>query len=78
MSDTQKHLEDLEMRGDFIRRHIGSSSQQIEAMLAYLNLSSMDELTEKVIPESILTKQALSVTLDIQRARSNRLYAQNA
>ena len=58
MSDTQKHLEDLEMRGDFIRRHIGSSSQQIETMLAYLNLSSMDELTEKVIPESILTKQA--------------------
>lgn len=58
MSDTRKHLEDLEMRGDFIRRHIGSSSQQIEAMLAYLNLSSMDELTEKVIPETILTKQA--------------------
>jgi glycine dehydrogenase len=46
------------MRGDFIRRHIGSSSRQIEEMLAYLNVSSMDGLIEKVIPETILSKQA--------------------
>ena len=57
MSDIRKTLEDLEMRGDFIRRHIGSNSQQIKEILAYLNLSSMDELTEKVFPENILTKQ---------------------
>ena len=61
MSDTRKNIEDLEMRGDFIRRHIGSSRQQIDEMLAFLNLSSLDELTEKVIPETILTKQAFAL-----------------
>ena len=45
------------MRGDFIRRHIGLDSQQTEEILKTLELNSLDELTEKVMPESILSKQ---------------------
>ncbi len=61
MSNEQPPLEKLEMRGDFIRRHIGPNARQIEAMLAFLELSSLDELTEKVIPETVLTKQAFAL-----------------
>ncbi len=62
MSDQQNpSLEKLEMRGDFIRRHIGLNTQQIKDMLTFLDLSSLDELTEKVIPETVLTKQAFAL-----------------
>ncbi len=61
MSTEQPPLEKLEMRGDFIRRHIGPNTGQIQDMLAFLELSSLDELTEKVIPETVLTKQAFAL-----------------
>jgi len=61
LSNEQPPLEKLEMRGDFIRRHIGPNGRQIQDMLAFLELSSLDELTEKVIPETVLTKQAFAL-----------------
>ncbi|MGI9303150.1 MAG: aminomethyl-transferring glycine dehydrogenase [Gammaproteobacteria bacterium] len=61
MSDQRLSLETLEMRGDFIRRHIGPGQQQIEEMLAELGLSSLDELIDKTVPQSILSKEPLNL-----------------
>jgi len=57
MPGQQQPLEELEMRGDFIRRHIGSSAEQIQDILSYLNLTSMDALVDQVIPENILSQE---------------------
>lgn len=57
MSQTHDPLEALEMRGDFIRRHIGPDDQQTDVMLKTVGVSSLEELTDKVVPESILSKE---------------------
>ena len=36
MSEPRRSLEDLKMRGDFVRRHIGPGEPQIEEMLGLL------------------------------------------
>ena len=37
----------------FVRRHIGPSDAEIDAMLSALGLSSLDELVAQTIPASI-------------------------
>jgi len=56
-----KKLEELEMRGDFIRRHIGPDDLQIADMLKLLNLESLEEIIERAVPDSILSKEPLSL-----------------
>ncbi len=46
---------------EFIHRHIGPSDEQIAAMLHDLNLSSLDELIEKTVPQSIHRKEQLAI-----------------
>lgn len=58
----EKSLEELEMRGDFVRRHIGPDEVQIAEMLKELGLSELDEIIEKAVPESILSQDPLSLT----------------
>ena len=54
MSDApRRSLEDLEMRGDFVRRHIGPGKDDIEEMLALLGLDSLDGLIEQAVPPAI-------------------------
>ncbi len=62
MVATHKTLEQLEMRGDFIRRHIGPDGRQIAEMVAELGLSSLEDIIERAIPESIIAKDELSLT----------------
>jgi len=63
MSDSlRKSLKELEMGGDFIRRHIGPNSRQIGQMLEYLNLSSLEELIDKAVPQNIVSHEPLSLT----------------
>ncbi len=38
---------------DFIRRHIGPSDEQIESMLKFLKLNSLNALIDKVVPKKI-------------------------
>ena len=40
----RSRLADLEMRGDFIRRHIGPDREQIATMVAALGLDSLEEI----------------------------------
>ncbi len=46
-------LKDLEQNDRFIHRHIGPSENEIFQMLDALGMSSLDELIDKVVPDSI-------------------------
>ncbi len=61
MAQRRLTLEDLEMRGDFVRRHIGPGEPQIAEMLAALGLESLDQLVEKTVPSSIRSDEPLDL-----------------
>lgn len=62
MSTPKLPLSDLEMRGNFIRRHIGANQRQTAAMLTELRLESLEALIEQAIPENILSDEPLKLT----------------
>ena len=68
MSDQRRSLIDLEMRGDFVRRHIGPGEPQINDMMAALDLDSLDALIAKTVPDDIVTSEPL----DLPDAMSER------
>lgn len=53
MSDTNVSLKDLEQKTDFVRRHIGPTEAEQTEMLALLGLGSLQELSDKTVPEAI-------------------------
>ena len=66
--DTRSSLTDLEMHGDFVRRHIGPSPEEISLMLNVLGLNSLDDLIEKAVPPSIRMQE----NLNLPHAKSER------
>ena len=58
-------LQELEQRDRFIHRHIGPSEQDIAEMLQTLGMSSLEELIDKVVPDSI----RMSGELDLPESR---------
>jgi len=46
---------------DFTRRHLGPRKDQIQAMLASLGFTTLDELVEAVIPEAIRADRPLAI-----------------
>lgn len=62
MSSAKLPLNQLEMRGNFICRHIGANQQQTNEMLAELGLSHLDDLIDQAIPENILSDEPLKLT----------------
>ena len=54
-------LEELEMPGDFIRRHIGPNRTQIQQMLRFLGLESLEEIIDRAVPENIVSHTPLSL-----------------
>ncbi len=69
MSEPRRSLEELKLRGDFVRRHIGPGEPQIQEMLGLLGLGSLDELIDKAVPESIRSERPL----ELERAKSERM-----
>ncbi len=69
MTEASHSLEELEMRGDFVRRHIGPGEPQLAEMLETLGLNSLDELIEKTVPKSIVSTTAL----ELEPAKSERV-----
>ena len=77
-------IADLEQKDDFIRRHIGPRDAHIQSMLRTVGASSLDDLTVKVVPASILEKSAPAIgepmteTEALQKlqdmARQNKVY----
>ena len=61
MAGSRRTLDELKMKGDFIRRHIGPGDEQIEEMLAVLGLKSLDELVDKTVPASIRSEAPLNL-----------------
>ncbi len=68
MSNARSSLADLEMRDDFVRRHIGPGPVQIDEMLGTLGLKSLDDLIEKTVPSSIVAEEPI----DLPEAMSER------
>jgi glycine dehydrogenase len=62
MSSSKISLSQLEMRGNFIRRHIGANQRQSNEMLKELGLENLDDLIAQAIPENILSDQPLKLT----------------
>ncbi|MGH8607735.1 MAG: glycine dehydrogenase (aminomethyl-transferring), partial [Gammaproteobacteria bacterium] len=58
-------LGELEMRGDFIRRHIGPDRRQITDMVRYLGLATLEDLIGWAIPENILSGTPFELTSTI-------------
>jgi len=69
MSDSRPSLGELEMRGNFIQRHIGCNPEQTEVMLAELGLNSLEDLIGLAIPNNILNDEPLKLT-DTMRERA--------
>ena len=68
MPKKRQTLDELKMRGDFVRRHIGPGDDQIAGMLDAIGLSSVDELVKKTVPDSILDETPLA----LEPAKSER------
>jgi glycine dehydrogenase len=62
MSAKRPRLDQLEMRGNFIQRHIGPDNQQTREMLAELGLNTLEDIIEQVIPANILNTEPLKLT----------------
>lgn len=61
MTTKRKSLTELEMSGDFIRRHIGPNRAQIAGMLSELGLDSLDDLVQRAVPRSIVSEKPLAM-----------------
>jgi len=62
MSESRPSLNELEMRGSFIQRHIGSNQKQSNAMLAELGLNELEDLIDQAIPANIINQEPLKLT----------------
>ncbi len=54
-------LQSLQYGDEFLTRHIGPDTDQIEQMLEVLGLESLERLVEKTVPTAITSKQALGL-----------------
>ena len=46
---------------EFIRRHIGPSSEDQKKMLSYLGYNSLEEFIKKIVPEKIIENKPLDI-----------------
>lgn len=75
MQNPDLKLTDLDIFHGFIRRHIGNSADEESAMLTELGMENMDELLDKVVPESIRRRKPLEVKSSLsERQVLLRLY----
>ncbi|MDP2562883.1 aminomethyl-transferring glycine dehydrogenase [Psychrobium sp. 1_MG-2023] len=54
-------LTELENKQEFLARHIGPDAEQQQQMLSAIGAESLEDMTQKIVPESILLKQGLNV-----------------
>ena len=75
MTDLDLKLKDLDVFHGFIRRHIGPADEDVDTMLETLGMGSIDQLLDKVVPESIRRRKPLEIKASIsERQVLNRLY----
>ena len=62
MSNANRNsLRFLDSNSTYVERHLGSSVDEIAAMLSFLDFSSLEDLTDSAIPRSIAQKSPLSL-----------------
>ena len=61
MAETRPSLAELEPGANFIRRHIGPGDPQIDDMLSELGLTSLDDLIDKAVPETIRSDEPMAL-----------------
>ena len=75
MTNLDLKLQDLDIYNGFVRRHVGPGPADEAAMLEQLGMKSVDELLDKVVPESIRRRKPLEIKASIsERQILNRLY----
>lgn len=62
MSESRPNLNQLEMRGNFIQRHIGCDPQQTDIMLKELGLDKLEDIIEQAMPTNIINHEPLKLT----------------
>ncbi|MGB0732912.1 MAG: glycine dehydrogenase (aminomethyl-transferring), partial [Pontibacterium sp.] len=63
MQNTQTlPLGTLEQTDDFVNRHIGPSTDERDAMLSALSVSSLDELIDQTVPEEIRVESPIALS----------------
>ncbi|QFU24183.1 aminomethyl-transferring glycine dehydrogenase [Shewanella eurypsychrophilus] len=65
---TTKTLTTLEQHDRFIGRHIGPDSEQRQEMLNFVGAESLDDLTNQIVPESILLNRDVAVGDSVSEA----------
>ncbi len=65
MADTRTRLTDLQAGANFIPRHIGPQDNELSDMLTAVDATSLDDLTEKVIPKKIRSDKALDLPVPL-------------
>ena len=61
MGQSRSTLTELEQHDDFVHRHIGPSDTDIQDMLDKLRITSLSELMERIIPDSIRDTSMLNL-----------------
>ena len=51
----------LDQHDDFISRHIGPKTEDVKQMLVTIGVSSLEELADKTVPESIRIREPLKL-----------------
>jgi glycine dehydrogenase len=65
MTSSRPGLAQLEMRGNFINRHIGPNTPQTQAMLAEMGIRELEDIIELAFPANILNHDPLKLTKTI-------------
>ena len=65
MAVETRALSDLEQHNEFTHRHVGPDAAEQQAMLESLGVSSLQELIEQTVPDSIRLDDALDMDLGI-------------
>ncbi len=63
-------LETLQYQDEFIQRHVGPDSGQVDAMLQTLGLPSLDALMEATVPETIALRRPLALPAPLTEAQA--------
>ncbi|MDA0654803.1 MAG: aminomethyl-transferring glycine dehydrogenase [Proteobacteria bacterium] len=61
MTEVRQSLEALEQNDDFVHRHIGPGEADISAMLESLGVATLDQLIERIVPDSIRNTDSLDL-----------------
>jgi len=61
MTNRKTPLSELEMRGNFVHRHIGSNAQQIQETLNELGLQTLEDIIPTAFPDNIVDHDPLAL-----------------